>query len=110
MSRRTETSFGSLPTAAQQHVDSLCNEFESAWRSGATPNIADILERLADLNCRAILFRELLRIDLDWRKRQGSQLTPDDYWDRFPEMATILAEEFKSRRISTIQSRSSSSQ
>ena len=58
---------------SQRRIDSLCNEFERAFRASETPLIEDYLERLPE-PLRPDLLRELLGIELQLLSK-GSRST-----------------------------------
>jgi WD40 repeat protein/tRNA A-37 threonylcarbamoyl transferase component Bud32 len=77
-----------------RQIDQVCNHFETAWRSGARPRIADHLSGWEGPP-RATLLRELVLLDLDYRRGLGEAPAPDDYAKRFPELdAAWLAKAF----------------
>src|SRR5437016_230060 len=61
------------PTLAEE-VDRVCNDFEAAWRAvgsgGWAPRLEDYL-RAATQEARPHLLRELLGLELDYRRRRG---------------------------------------
>ncbi len=70
-----------------QRIDLLCDAFENEWLSGKRPDIASHLAA-ADQRDRAALLVELLRMDLEYRRKQGEQPRVEDYLDRFGEYDT----------------------
>jgi WD40 repeat protein/tRNA A-37 threonylcarbamoyl transferase component Bud32 len=77
--------FGALPPALGRLVDQACNRFEAAWRSGVRPRIEDYL---ADMEgpFRTTLLRELVLLEVHYRRRGGEAPQPEDYAGRFPEL------------------------
>jgi WD40 repeat protein len=65
-------------------IDSAADQFESAWRDGASPNIEDYLPASSEL--RRPVLQELVMIDLEYRRRRGEPRKVEDYLDRFPEL------------------------
>jgi predicted ATPase len=63
-------------------VDEACDRFESAWRAGGRPDIAEHLHRAAGADA-AVLLRELVLLDIDFRRRTGQTPKPEDYATRF---------------------------
>lgn len=59
-----------LPPSALTVVDRVCDEFESAWRAGQRPRIEDFVNRVPSSMADA-LFRELLEIELQFRRKAG---------------------------------------
>src|SRR5262245_51861720 len=72
-----------LTGAQARHVDEACNRFEDAWRAGARPRIEDHLGGDAAA-APAPLVRELVALDVYYRRRAGEALAADDYRGRFP--------------------------
>src|ERR1051326_1796447 len=67
-------------------VDQLCDAYESAWQRGARPQIRTFLEQ-GDPAYGARLFRELLLVELEYRRNQGECPTLDEYRRDFPDFA-----------------------
>jgi len=58
-----------------RHVEQVCDRFEAAWQatgSAASPRIEDFLGDAPEPE-RRILFRELLVLELAYRRRRGSR-------------------------------------
>ena len=70
-------------------VDSVCDEFESEWKSGCRPDIADYLSKATELPSDTLLV-ELIQIDLHYRRLRGE--TPDarDYLPQFPHFSEVI--------------------
>jgi tRNA A-37 threonylcarbamoyl transferase component Bud32 len=75
-------------------VDQACNRFEQAWRAAlrkepgtdaAPPRIEDFVADLAPSG-RAKAVRELVALDIEYRRRLGQQPTAEDYRPRFAEL------------------------
>jgi eukaryotic-like serine/threonine-protein kinase len=78
------------PTGARQ-IDRVCDEFEAEWRTGQRPRIETYLSR-ATADQREGLLRELLALEVEYRRRGGERPNPSEYQARFPDhAATILA-------------------
>src|SRR5262249_20585533 len=60
--------------------------FEDAWFRGERPVIEDFLPE--NVSLRNIALRELVHIDLELRRKAGERPQGDDYFPRFPELAT----------------------
>jgi serine/threonine protein kinase len=76
-------------------IDTLCDEFERAWKDGAAPDIADYLQKLVE-SSRPKALRELLNVELELRQIRGESPTTDEYQQRFPEYANLVSEVFES--------------
>jgi hypothetical protein len=75
-----------LPADAAWRIDAACRRFETTWRGGAeTPGLE---AHLADTPPpdRGPLLRELVLLDVYYRRRRGERPAADDYRTRFPEL------------------------
>lgn len=77
------------PQLSTKEIDSLCDRFETAWRTGAPPRIEDFLVNLGEGD-HELLLRELLFIDHEYRCRAGNPPEEDEYRTRFPEYRTLV--------------------
>src|SRR6516165_1620771 len=87
----------SLSLEAEGRIDALCKRFEDAWKAIHPPRLEDFLGEAAGPE-RSALLRELLRLELDYRQRNGD--TPDlaKYLARFPDDAALIRQEFERGR------------
>jgi serine/threonine-protein kinase len=71
----------------------LCDRYERAWREGSSPRIEDYLVRVGDAE-RAELIRELLSLEIHYRRQRGEQSAVDEYLTRFRQLvrAALVAE------------------
>jgi ABC-type amino acid transport substrate-binding protein/tRNA A-37 threonylcarbamoyl transferase component Bud32 len=74
-------------------MERACDEFENAWRAGHRPSIEDVLGRATEAD-RPALLRELLPLELHYRRAAGETPTPDEYRRRFPDQAELVAAVF----------------
>ncbi|HEV3444521.1 MAG TPA: SUMF1/EgtB/PvdO family nonheme iron enzyme [Gemmataceae bacterium] len=81
MSELLQVEIGSTLLPAR-HVDQVCDGFEAAWkasgRAGARPRIEDYLAAVAQPE-RAALCRELIKLDIEYRRRLGEEAVVEDY-------------------------------
>jgi len=75
----------SLPLLQVQHIDRVCDRFEAAWKAGLRPRIDEFL-RDAPSSESLDLLRELLVLDLDYRRRLGEKPTLEEYRAQHPEL------------------------
>src|SRR5438128_2694835 len=72
----------SLPVSVQLRPEEVCTRFEAAWNAagpdGLAPGIGDYLGSAAGPE-RAALLRELLLLDLHYRRRRGEHPDAADY-------------------------------
>ena len=66
-----------------ERLDNTCDRFEAEWKAGRRPRIKDHLSDAAETE-RATWLRELLALELDWRRRRGERPTTREYLDRVP--------------------------
>ena len=79
----------SLPLSLQRQIDRLCTRFEACWVAGERPRIEDFLAEIAEGN-RPDALRELVLLDVHYRRRLGESCLAEDYRDRFPDMTFDL--------------------
>lgn len=77
-------------------IDSLCDRFERDWQQAHQREWELNNSRLSETD-RQLLFCEYLRIDLEYREREGDMPARDDYLERFPEYAIVILETFDRR-------------
>jgi WD40 repeat protein/tetratricopeptide (TPR) repeat protein len=73
-----------------RQVDQLCTAFEKGWQAGPRPRIEDYLATAAEAVRPAVL-RELILVELEYRRRAGEEPRPADYRQRFAEHDTLIA-------------------
>src|SRR5262245_16946003 len=66
-------------------VDEVCDRFEDAWKAGQRPRIEDYLADRPEPE-RSALLRELVVLDIDYRRRQGEDPRAEEYRQRFPAL------------------------
>jgi serine/threonine-protein kinase len=82
----------SLPLTVGRCLDHICNRFEQAWHSPLAPRIEDYLADDSEVD-RPALLRELVLLDIHYRRQRAEIPRPEDYSARFPELeATWLAD------------------
>jgi tRNA A-37 threonylcarbamoyl transferase component Bud32 len=67
-------------------LDAIVERFESAWRRGRPPDVADYL-RDADGSWQRALLLELAQVDLEYRIKSGRAACAADYLGRFSTLA-----------------------
>jgi WD40 repeat protein len=75
-----------LPASLALRVDQACDRFEQAWRAGRRPRLEDYLAGEGG----PVLLRELLAVELAYRRSQGEQPPEDEYRARFPGQDGLL--------------------
>jgi hypothetical protein len=89
MSQPRQERGASLPLDLERALDPVCRRFEAAWRAGGRPRIEDYLADVPAL-ARPALLNELLRMELEYRRRDGERPSPDEYRDRFPAHEAVV--------------------
>jgi tRNA A-37 threonylcarbamoyl transferase component Bud32 len=84
--RRAEAS----PPGQAARLDPVCDRFESEWLAGRRPLLEEYLP-LAKEADRPALLRELLRLDIDYRAREGERPTAEEYQRRLSGQAAVIA-------------------
>jgi serine/threonine-protein kinase len=75
-------------------LDAVCDRFEDAWREGRRPRIEDDLHAVPP-PARSGLLRDLLVLELAYRRRTGERPSPHDYHARFPDDPAAVDEAFR---------------
>ncbi|MFO7901278.1 MAG: protein kinase [Pirellulaceae bacterium] len=85
----------SLPVDDKKKIDSICLRFEGDWLAGRRPVMEPYLNQLHPV-AQPALFRELLLLELDYRRALREELRADDYLQRFPGMENVIRTVFQS--------------
>ena len=72
---------GPLPLASEREIDAACLRFEAAWQAGQRPRIEEYLGQTQEPT-RSALLAELLRLDLEYRRRNGEAPAGHEYATR----------------------------
>ncbi|MGE0609312.1 MAG: serine/threonine-protein kinase [Pirellulales bacterium] len=70
-------------------IKKLCESFESQLKNQSSSSIEEWLDKVPAEE-RAILFRELLHVELQFKQQQGISLSADDYLVRFPGYSRVV--------------------
>jgi predicted ATPase len=79
------TGYDHLASGPAGVVDMACDRFESAYRAGPRPALESHLAEVPEQH-RGVLLRELILLDIDYRRRAGESPSAEDYRRRFPEL------------------------
>jgi hypothetical protein len=71
------------PLSQAQRIDAVCRRFEQAWKAGPPPRIADYLGDISEPE-RSFLLRELIALDMDYRRKAGETTQVEEYQAQFP--------------------------
>ncbi|MBN2578471.1 MAG: SUMF1/EgtB/PvdO family nonheme iron enzyme [Pirellulales bacterium] len=85
----------SLPPDLFRQIDPICQAFEAAWQSGKRPHIGKYVAKMAEPG-RTNLLRELLLLDIEYRRKAGEEPQATDYLSQFPvNDQTAIGEVFR---------------
>src|SRR5437660_9472341 len=76
----------SLPLSVERRVDKVCARFETACRAGGRPHLEDFLGDATGTE-RLGMTRELLRLEVHYRRQRGEVPCAEDYRQRFRELS-----------------------
>lgn len=79
--------------ASFRQLDRICDQFEQELKQHGQVKIEDFMAR-ASGEMRPLLLRELLRLELHYRKTLGGELHLEDFLDRFSEEEQIVRDVF----------------
>jgi serine/threonine protein kinase len=79
-----------------RRAEQVCDRFEASWQAGRRPRLEDYLAGVPEPERSAVL-RELILLEIDYRRLAGEQPSPDEFLARFPNLdhtwvAGVLAE------------------
>lgn len=95
MSDSPDNDDGALPLSIREQIDALCDRFEASWKAGGTPKIEEYLLEVQH-SARASLLRELLAVEVEYRRDERGRLASHDAILRaHPEHATAVADELR---------------
>jgi len=89
----------SLPPGMASRLNPVCDRFEDQWLAGAVPRLEEFLP-LVDEAVRPALLRELLELELLYRRRRGEHATVEEYRQRLPEYADLIGAAFAAADLS----------
>jgi serine/threonine-protein kinase len=88
-----------LPESLGRLVDQACNRFEAAWKGGGRPQIEDFLGDQPE-PARSALLRELVLLEVHYRRAQDLDCRVEEYQKRFPTLdPTWLDEEMTATSV-----------
>jgi tetratricopeptide (TPR) repeat protein/tRNA A-37 threonylcarbamoyl transferase component Bud32 len=71
-------------------VDDACRAFEAAWRAGGLPPALEPFQADTSEPHLSVLLRELLALDVAYRRRRGERPAEEDYRSRFADHVAIV--------------------
>ena len=70
-------------------LDKVCDRFESACKSSTPPRLEEFLRAIPPSSLD-LGFRELLELELEYRRRAGQAPSADEYHSRFPQHSATI--------------------
>jgi hypothetical protein len=89
MSDQPPPSRDSPSSSLLQRVDEICDRFEDAWKAGQRPRIEDYLSDMPEPE-RSALLRELIALDIAYRRQAEETPELEYYHNRFPEQVELV--------------------
>src|SRR5688500_10568405 len=84
--------------ALVQCLDRVCDRFEAAWKEGQRPEVEDYIDGVPESE-RSLLLRELIAVDLHYRRASGETIPLSEYHRRFPADAGMIATLFQDGNV-----------
>ena len=78
-----------IPNAEWSWIDAAADRFELAYRRSRRPRIEDYLVDVYSERA-PVLLNELLKVELELRRRAGEQPTAEEYRQRFPDHVAVI--------------------
>jgi serine/threonine-protein kinase len=85
MSQTPQPYDDSTGLSLQKRVDEVCLRFERAWKAGQRPALEEFLGDTPEPE-RAVLCRELIALELVYRRQAGETPQKEEYEARFPDI------------------------
>ena len=74
-------------------INELCDEFRRQWKNPENPRLESYLDRVAQ-DAQVVLLRNLLPIDIEYRRRRQERPSSDEYIQRLPAHARLIRQAF----------------
>ena len=78
---------------AFEQVELACREFRGGWKEGKPKTIESVLSRFEE-STHLNVFRNLLNIEIEFRRRAKQNPTSEQYIQRFPQFARLIRQAF----------------
>lgn len=96
MSSFRSTAHGPSRASHSTVIEEFRAEFSAEWRPGTPPRIEDYLVRVPG-ESQATLFRELLAVELAFRRSRGELPDSEDYSERYPQFFDEVSKLFETQ-------------
>ena len=80
-----------MPPSVLERIDRVCERYEDAWQAGQRPCLDDYLGEAGEAE-RDRLLRELIALDIDYRRQLGEKPEAREYKERFPFLNLLWLE------------------
>lgn len=87
---------GEVDLKLLEAVDILCDQFERDWRAGQNPTVEDLLKSRGDVP-ESLLLQYILPLERALRREAGEVPDVEQYTQRFPEYADLVARTLSDR-------------
>ena len=84
-----------VPVTVFIQIDAACDRFEDECRAGRSPDLASYLAGVSG-DARERLFRNLLKLDFEYRQLRGERPDAQRYREQFPELGDVVDSVFLS--------------
>lgn len=74
-------------------IENVCEDFREAWKHGARPRIEEFLGKAPEQASKS-LFRNLLYVEIQFRRNRGESLSSSEYANRFPQYEQVIRRAF----------------
>src|SRR5690349_4426322 len=98
MNNPASPSSAAVPLSGQRRGDERCDRFEKAWQAGERPRIEDYLADTSEPE-RSLLLRELLGLELAYRRLQGDTPLLEEYRQRFSDHDQVVEAVFREKAL-----------
>lgn len=95
MNFRSTLGESDIPVTIFIQIDAACDRFEAECRAGRNPDIASYLADVSD-DVRVPLFRNLLKLDCEYRQLRGERPDAQGYREQFPVLGVVVDSVFRS--------------
>lgn len=89
MTRRSQQNPSQIGDSTKFEIDQVCDQFECLWRREERPQLEELLTTV-EATGRKLLFRRLLKIELQHRYRLGEHPDAAEYKGQFPDYGNVI--------------------
>lgn len=89
-------------------IDSICDDFRTRWKAGKRPQIQRFILKVPE-SAQGNLFRNLLKLEIDARRRIGETPQSSDYLVHFPLFKRTIRQAFDEYTLASMEALQSTS-